>query len=293
MDLGPYAKRVVGFAISVIIFLVAMGSWYLSPRGVSVDCEIKQTDSRVVEQSTLPVRELRAVSGIHPLNLSDRILLVSTANLVIAADNGCNRVVALQPETGEVVWEKGELFTAHNLTLDETHQRIYVSATQNITALSVTEGEVVWSNSSESFIRNAHPVVLHDDGQLTVETNEDWAIDPDSSELSPADISSESTALQDELADRVHAIIGDPSIASNIVTSDEITFVMDENATLHLLDLAESTALGNVVFTPPQPTELLYAPGAIGGSGLAVTGSRVAIYFQDTGVLAVYEVDVI
>jgi hypothetical protein len=290
MDVGPRARQVIGYAVNLIIVVVVLAFHALAPKGTSLDCEIRQVDSRRVEQTSISIRALWAVTGIHPRNSHDSRLLVSTPNLVIAADSGCNRVMALNLETGAIVWDKAELFGPGHITLDEARQRIYVSSTQNITALSVTDGEVIWSNSSERFIRNAHAAFLHDDGQLTVEANEgDWAIDPDSGELSPTDLRTEPT--ERELADEVYAAIENTSIASNIVTSDGITFALDENAVLHLLDMSAGTTLGNITFTAPQPTELLYQPGGIGGSWLTIRGDNLAIYFQDTQLLAAYEVN--
>jgi hypothetical protein len=137
-------------------------------------------------------------------------------------------------------------------------------------------------------------VVLDDNGQLTVEANGDWSIDPNTGELSPIEVSTDyanSAPTPADIMRRYLSTIGSPSIASNVVTSNSIIYALDEHAQLHLIRSSDGTELGSIEFEPPVPTNLLYEPGAIGGSWLAVENDLVAIYFQDIGMLAVYELE--
>jgi outer membrane protein assembly factor BamB len=86
--------------------------------------------------------------------------------------------------------------------------------------------------------------------------------------------------------DPEHAII------SNTVVSDGILYALDHRARLLLFDAKTGSQRGVVEFKRPNRAEddLLYQPGAIGGSQLAVEGNRVAVYFQDAHVLSIFEI---
>lgn len=76
-----------------------------------------------------------------------------------------------------------------------------------------------------------------------------------------------------------------PSVASNPFLSGDIIYILDSSANLRLLNLSDGTEMGNIQFEAPQN------PTKIEDSWIAVSDNIVAIYFQDTEILSVLEID--
>ncbi len=81
------------------------------------------------------------------------------------------------------------------------------------------------------------------------------------------------------------------SIISNIIISNGVLYALDHRARLLLYSARTGQQLGMVEFQRPNRNEsdLLYQPGAIGGSELLIKDNRIAIYFQDSKTLSIYE----
>jgi hypothetical protein len=291
---------------SFINIVFCTGAFLLIARCSStpLNCQAEIIQTRKIIKSSIEIVQLWGRTGIYLENFEKSLPMVSTSELLITAQHGCNEVTAFHLDTGEIVWktpqddpEKGE-FTAinypDNLALDYARDQIYVSGFGEIRAIAVFDGRTIWRNVSNEFERNAHRVVINEDGQLTVNANRDWYIDPNSGVLSDLPIVIENTtsdfvATVDHQVSLILSKLSGYSVISNYVKQTEIIYVLDSNAKLHLLDANNGTEIGIIEFDQPKKTDLLYEPGAIGGSWLAVEEDILAIYFQDTDVLSVYK----
>lgn len=74
-------------------------------------------------------------------------------------------------------------------------------------------------------------------------------------------------------------------MVSNAAVYGDVVFVLDVSANLHLLQLADGVAVGNIQFEAPENPEDLET------SWLAVSEDTLAIFFSDTETLSVMEID--
>ena len=289
--MGSYLPRILVCSCSLVVLLCVSCNTLESP-----NCTPNFTEARVVETSDFRVTTLWAIDGINIENFPSSTLMVGTNGMIIAVDLSCERAIALDFPTGEVIWVTDNIPQSWNLTLDEGRGRIYISAVRQIQSLSILTGERIWVKGSEDFVRNSHVVELHDDGQLTVDANGERFIDPETGDLFDHPVGTNSSGFEQLSEDEsnvelTHIDLNNFTIASNIVEFRGNLYVLDSDARLHLLSADGLEELGTIQFERPEPTDLLYEPGAIGGSWIAVDNDMVAIYFQDTDILAVYEVD--
>ena len=268
-------------------------------------CKLHISDeSREILESDIQLESLWSISGIPIENFESKDLMVSMSGSVIVASTGCDTVISFDGASGELNWKHlpinpedkfkyGDLHQPRNITLDISRQAIYVSATNEIKAISVDDGSMIWSNVSDNFERNAHSVVIDEEGQLTVSAKGSWYINPDTGELSDYPINSVPDDIQhtiDSIAMTIVDEIDDYYPISNIVSTNELVFVLDELARLHVIDKDSSVETHTIRFAMPEKTELLYEPGAIGGSWIAFDNNVIVIYFQDTDVLSAYQI---
>jgi hypothetical protein len=259
----------------------------------NTDCTATSTSPRAILSSTTSYRDLWSISGIPIENFSDKKLMVNNQTMLVVVSRGCNFVIAFDLLTGNVEWKSEELPQPRNIELDIPRERAYISSTQNITAISLLDGSILWTNNSSDFIRNDHSVVLRSDGQVTVSANGYWFIDPSTGILSSNPISFDENTISEYqssnpiVSDLLKSVQFTP--ISNVVEHNDNIYVLDSSASLHIF--SESFGDQLIAFTAPLPTELLYEPEGIGGSWVAVDDQIVAIYFQDSDVLSVYQID--
>jgi hypothetical protein len=255
-------------------------------------------------QSSIPIEALWGSKGVKLENIEQSLPMVSTPELLIAAREGCNEVAAFHLKTGNLAWKteqddpEQKRFNAinypDNLALDYARHQLYVSGLDELRAISVGDGSTVWRNVSNEFSRNAHYMVIQNNGQLTVKTNHNWYLDSTSGDLSETPIVFEtptlnSTATVDPQVSKILSTLNDYRVISNAVRKNGVIYVLDSDAKLHLLNDKDAKEVGLIEFELPKKTELLYEPGAIGGSWVAVEENTIAIYFQDTDLLSVYK----
>jgi hypothetical protein len=289
----------ISIAVPVILILTWIAN---SPR--PLDCNIEKSPIRPIIQSSIPLEALWGVKGVKLENFEQSLPMVSTPELLITAREGCDEVTAFYLKTGDVAWKmeqddpEQKRFNAindpDNLALDDARQQIYVSGLDEIRAVSVENGSTIWRNASNAFSRNAHYVVIQNNGQLTVEANHNWYIDPASGNLSETPVAIEtatlnSTATVDPQIRQILSFVNDYRIMSNAVRKNGVIYVLDSDTKLHLLNDKDANEVGLIAFEQPKKTELLYEPGAIGGSWITVEDNTLAIYFQDTDLLSVYK----
>jgi outer membrane protein assembly factor BamB len=205
--------------------------------------------------------------------------------------------VALDWASGETMWitPVGEI-QPQNIVLDSARNRVYVSGTRSVWALATEDGQILWSNGSERFVRNAHHVYVREDGQVMVALFDDLYIDPATGHLSSSPIQLDSDGYDNAPMLDMQSIRMFPAVQSNTVSSNfasvgNTLYFMDSNARLHFLDLNSGEEMETVQFEPPEETPLLMQSGSIGGSWLSVDGNRIAIYFQDSDQLSAYKIN--
>jgi hypothetical protein len=259
--------------------------------------DLVSTATRKVESSSIPVEAIWGLSGLKIENVSPdkNLLMYSTPSFIVTASMGCNSVMALTWDAGKNVW-RTEIIDPSNLTLDGARNRVYVSGREHITALSITDGKRLWQNASDNFVRNAHRVLVRGDGQVTVKANGDWFIDSTDGKLyeNPVELGDSETDYRPTIDTHVLDIVDSISsytVISNAVQANKLIYVLDADAQLHIIDREAGAEVGYIQFQRPEKKQLLYSPGAIGGSWLAVDNNRVAIYFQDTDTLSVYQME--
>lgn len=324
--------------------------------GISGRCSINPSLQRAISSASFPMSHIWS-ARLFVDNGSATTPLVSTTDALIVG-KFCNKVVSLDIATGEIMWFSTSMRTPTSIIADDENTKLYVSHSGGISALSISDGTRVWSNESNIFIRNSHPIQEQPDTSLVVYVAGGgfWDIDPDTGQVERLSMLSDDTiAFFDDIAftrkpganfveainiatgrslwevgglrrcclstfndvpqvldnllvlrwnqENTRPVVIDINtgqivwqatndmIISNIVVENEIVYALTAKAELLLISAQDGSTLGAIEFEEPEESRLLYQSGAIGGSWLNVKDNRLAIYFQDTNVLSVYEVD--
>jgi outer membrane protein assembly factor BamB len=247
-------------------------------------CESEAATPRNILSSSVSVIHLWTLTGVNIENFTDSTLLTNVRDALVLVDTACDSVVALDVFTGNEIWRTtGEhLEQARNMSIDWTRNVIYVSATRRITAVSLESGQIVWSNRDMVFDHNAHLVEIDANGALTVEAQGEWSINADTGELTYVGfINHTGTRAPSEIAWRKIESV------ANIIVANETIYALDKKANLRLIDPETSLVKGIIQFEAPSDGNKT----ALTGSWIAVVGDRVAIYFQDTDTLSLYQIE--
>jgi hypothetical protein len=298
--------RLPGWLTAILLILFAVIFLSTGLPVVPPKCDIEQAPTRDVLNRTVPIESLWGVAGVQLENLEHSLPMVSTPELLIVARMACNEVTAFDLHKGKIAWRAEQdnpeqkrvtaINLPENLTLDYTRNRIYVSGFDEVRAIDVSDGNTIWRTTSDQFTRNPHYVVIKADGQLTVSASGEWFINPETGELSETPLPHESeittyTPTIDDYARQIVVNHADYRVISNIVRNHNTIYILDADARLHLLDADNGEETGLIKFEHPIRTNLLYAPGAIGGSWIAAEGNTLATYFQDSDMVSVYRLN--
>jgi len=295
-----YGVAIFLILATVIILVQSLPDWFTD----SDSCTVSQSNTvRNIIETDIQVQGLWSLSGVPLENFDSKQLMTSISGTVIVASTGCNSVMAIDVKSGDINWthlpaqpdrkyKYGDLHQPRNLTLDIVNDAVYVSATNEIRAISVDDGGIIWANISDNFERNAHSVVIDENGQVTVSARGIWYIDPQTGALSdtPIELPARAKPSIDLQAVEIVSQVDDYYPISNIVTTDKYILLLDELARLNILDRNLSEEVYTIQFAEPEKTELLYEPGAIGGSWIALEDNVLVIYFQDTDVMSAYQI---
>jgi outer membrane protein assembly factor BamB len=343
---GEPNRRMPGIFTLWILAALIFTFLYSKVQSTDAGCAVTAHTARPLLASTLNIKPLWTVQIGIDWGSSNR-QIVSTPDLLIVA-NTCYRVTALSWKMGRVTWNSEEV-PHFALTIDQQRNRIYVEASGEIRALSISDGKTLWINKSQRFDHTSHSVQLLATGQVLTYVDGVWNIDPANGVLGPSslrlppytqlycdgvaytievrriraiavptgkplwvtptdergsmigyvDDCTEDNPLivkwgawltaVDRQSGRILWDLEDRLIISNVVVDNGLIYVLDADANLIVLNAKDGSLRGKVQFEPPKKSELLYEPGAIGGSSLAVNNSLIAIYFQDTHILSVLD----
>lgn len=253
------------------------------------ECNNVTASPREIIDSNISLTPLWSITGLPIENFFGNSLIESNNEVIFIASSACDAVFAINWIDGDVFWTTSQSIGNNisrlqpwNITLDIPRNRIYVSAKRRLFAVDAQSGAIIWINGVQELERNSHSVILDENGSLFVEANGDWSINPETGELTP-------TSLDFESSNLISEILSENIIVSNVISNDETMYFLDSSGTLHIQEI-DAQIFHTIQFEPPQNNEVVFESGGIGGSWIAVNGNYIAIYFQDTDILSVYEV---
>ncbi len=131
-----------------------------------VACQIETSVPRTIVDSSIEIAGIWAKDFEIDYTRSDTFATIDDGFIT---SKTCGEVVAFGANTGNLIWRTGGIVSPTDLSVDGKNGLVYVTGQQEIHALSLTDGQFVWSNDSELFERAGVLTNLLEDGRLVVD----------------------------------------------------------------------------------------------------------------------------
>lgn len=246
-----------------------------------IECNQLIANSREILSSSISLTPVWSIQGIPMENFLGNSLIASDNDSIFIASSACDRVFALDWDNGDILWTSPQSIANNisrlqpsHITLDTNRNRLYISATRRLFALDSLSGNVLWTNTSTELRHNGHRTILDEEGNVFFEEHNIFLIDPSTGNLTLA--TSDFLPVINDFQ-----INSQNNIISNIVIHNNVIYFLDTSATLHIQNI-DSDVLQTIQFDLSQYVQL-------DASWITVKENYIALYFQDTDILSVYE----